>query len=76
MLVERKGNGDFTITREPSEELSVEEQNLAIAILWYVPDMELWNKDVLVTLIYASSFTMPTPTKNTCSYMAKMGRLS
>ena len=41
MLVERKGNGDFTITRELGEELSVEEQNLAIAILWHVPDMEL-----------------------------------
>ncbi len=41
MLVERKGNGDFTIAKEPGEALSLEEQNLAIAILWYVPDMEL-----------------------------------
>ena len=41
MLVERKENGDFTITREPGEELCLEEENLAVAILWHVPDMEL-----------------------------------
>lgn len=41
MLVERKENGDFTITREPGEKLSLEEQNLAIAIAWHIPDMEL-----------------------------------
>lgn len=41
MLVERKENGDFTIARKPDEKLSLEEENLAIAILWHVPDMEL-----------------------------------
>lgn len=41
MLVERLGNGDFTIAMEPGEKLCDEEQNLAIAILWHVPDMEL-----------------------------------
>ncbi len=41
MLVARKENGDFTIAKEPGEQLSKEEQNLAIAILLHVPDMEL-----------------------------------
>lgn len=41
MLVERKENGDFTITKEPGEKLSLEEENLAIAILWHIEDMEL-----------------------------------
>lgn len=41
MLVERKENGDFTIAREPGEKLTHEEENLAIAILWHVPDMDL-----------------------------------
>ncbi len=40
MLVERKENGDFTITKEPGDELCLEEENLAVAILWHVPDME------------------------------------
>lgn len=41
MLVTRKENGDFTIAKEPGEQLTQEEQNLAMAILWHVPDMEL-----------------------------------
>jgi len=41
MLVERKENGDFTLSREPGEKLCLEEENLAIAILWHVPDMEI-----------------------------------
>ncbi|MCM1234486.1 MAG: hypothetical protein NC489_30670 [Ruminococcus flavefaciens] len=41
MLVERLENGNFTITREPGEKMCLEEENLAIAILWNIPDMEL-----------------------------------
>lgn len=41
MLVERKENGDFMIAKEPGEKLCMEEEHLAIAILWHVPDMEL-----------------------------------
>ena len=41
MLVTRKENGDFTIAKDPGKQLCQEAQNLAVAILWYVPDMEL-----------------------------------
>lgn len=41
MLAERKENGDFTITKEPCEKLSMEEENLTIAILWNIEDMAL-----------------------------------
>lgn len=41
MIVERLDNGDFTIQKEPDEELSRDEQNLLIAIAWNVPDMVL-----------------------------------
>jgi len=41
MIVEKKENGDFTIAKEANEKLSSEEENIAIAILWHVPDMEL-----------------------------------
>lgn len=44
MLVTRKENGDFTIAREPGEKLTPEEENLAIAILWHVPDMDLFGE--------------------------------
>lgn len=42
MKVKRYRNGNITIQRfTPMEELSLEEQNLLIAINWHVPDMEL-----------------------------------
>jgi hypothetical protein len=41
MLVERKENGDFTIAKEPGEKLCLEEENLAISILWHIEDMAL-----------------------------------
>ena len=41
MKVKRYKNGNITIQRiTPMEELSLEEQNLLIAIAWNVPDME------------------------------------
>lgn len=42
MKVKRYKNGNITIQRiTPMEELSLEEQNLLIAIAWHVPDMDL-----------------------------------
>lgn len=42
MKVKRYKNGNITIQRiTPMDELSLEEQNLLIAIAWHVPDMEL-----------------------------------
>lgn len=40
MLVEKKGD-NFVIQKESDENLSLEEQNLAVAVCWHVPDMEL-----------------------------------
>lgn len=41
MKVKRYKNGNITIQRtEPMEELSLEEQNLLVAISWNVPDMD------------------------------------
>lgn len=41
MLVEKLENDCWSIQKEPDEQLSLEEQNLAIAICWHIPDMEL-----------------------------------
>lgn len=41
MIVEKLENDCWSIQKEPDEQLSLEEQNLAIAICWHVPDMEL-----------------------------------
>ncbi len=72
MLVERKENGDFMIAMEPGEELSLEEQNLVIAILWHVPDMELLGEQGC-----AGNFDMYQFFYNTCTdrkYMILSGR--
>ena len=45
MKVKRYKNGNITIQRiTPINELSLEEQNLLIAIAWHVPDMELFGE--------------------------------
>ena len=42
MKVKRYKNGNITIQRiTPMKELSLEEQNLLVAIAWHVPDMDL-----------------------------------
>ena len=42
MKVKRYKNGNITIQRvTPMEDLSLEEQNLMVAITWNVPDMDL-----------------------------------
>ncbi len=45
MKVKRYKNGNITIQRiTPMKELSLEEQNLLVAIAWHVPDMELFGE--------------------------------
>lgn len=41
MIIEKLENDGWSIQKEPDEHLSLEEQNLAIAICWNIPDMEL-----------------------------------
>ena len=41
MFVKEKDNGNWIIQKEKDEELSLEEQNFAISIVWHIPDMVL-----------------------------------
>ncbi|MSS38320.1 hypothetical protein [Clostridium porci] len=41
MIVNKLDNDGWSIQKEPDEVLSLEEQNLAVAILWHIEDMDL-----------------------------------
>ena len=41
MFVKEKDNGNWIIQKEKDEALCLEEQNLAISIVWHIPDMVL-----------------------------------
>ena len=72
MIVNKMENDGWSIQKEPEETLTQEEQNLAVAICWHIPDMELLGEQGC-----AGNFDMYQCFYNSCTgrkYMILFGR--